>query len=110
MNQIFVQLKPRLESLIKRMKQEGLVECPDCRKRIPNDMLREHIRDCAEYVPTYINNVARFMEHMSPDYIRFLSAEMEIIQEELQRKINEERVNGVKPRPAGHLNGSHRMK
>ena len=65
------------------------MQCPDCKQFIPKAQLREHIGDCDEYVPTYINNVARFMEHMSPNDIHFLAVEMDIIREELQRKIDE---------------------
>ena len=54
-------------------------------------------------MPTYINNVARFLSEMTPNYMEFLATEMEIIQEELKRKIEEERRTAPKMKMSNRI-------
>ena len=46
-----------------------MIECPDCKKTVLRDSLQAHIAECEEYVPTYINNVVRFISEMTPNYM-----------------------------------------
>jgi hypothetical protein len=70
--------------------------CPDCKKEIPPTHIRSHMAECSKYVPTYLNNVTRFIDMMTPEYMhvnpfvsQFLNAEMDLIKETLQAKIAE---------------------
>lgn len=44
--------------------------CPDCKKQLPSSQIRSHMGECSKYVPTYLNNVTRFIDMMTPEYMQ----------------------------------------
>jgi hypothetical protein len=47
-----------------------MATCPECRQKIPNDKVKEHISSCEQYVPIYANNVRKLMKHITPSHLQ----------------------------------------
>lgn len=59
---------------MRKSNQEGQkkgnnIFCPDCKRSIENGSIKQHIETCEQYVSTYINNVNRVIDHLTPDYL-----------------------------------------